>query len=90
MAESSPAKWPPVETCLLLNCVTDGGRNVQSIPQICSFISLTVQRPLLPYNETKKHGFMYGHGFQNPDSHIWELVCMTPEAAESNTTAGNT
>jgi len=31
----------------VIECVTDGGRNVQSIPQICSFISLTVQRPLL-------------------------------------------
>ena len=31
----------------VIECVTDGERNVQSIPQICSFISLTVQRPLL-------------------------------------------
>lgn len=22
------------------------------------------------------HGFMYGHGFEDPDGHIWELVHM--------------
>ena len=24
------------------------------------------------------HGFMYGHGFQDLDGHIWELVAMSP------------
>jgi hypothetical protein len=33
------------------------------------------------YNEPKDHGFMYQHGFQDPDGHIWELVYMEPEAA---------
>jgi hypothetical protein len=28
------------------------------------------------YNEPQDHGFMYGHGFQDPDGHIWELVYM--------------
>lgn len=23
------------------------------------------------------HGFMYAHGFEDLDGHIWELVCMT-------------
>jgi predicted lactoylglutathione lyase len=27
------------------------------------------------------HGFMYGHGFEDPDGHIWELAHMAPEAA---------
>lgn len=33
------------------------------------------------YNEPKDHGFMYQHGFQDPDGHIWELVYMEPETA---------
>ena len=33
------------------------------------------------YNEPQDHGFMYGHGFQDPDGHIWELVHMDPAAA---------
>jgi len=24
------------------------------------------------------HGFMYGHGFEDPDGHVWELVWMVP------------
>ena len=27
------------------------------------------------------HGFMYGHGFEDLDGHIWELVFMNPNAA---------
>ena len=26
------------------------------------------------------HGFMYGHGFEDPDGHIWELCYMVPGA----------
>jgi predicted lactoylglutathione lyase len=26
------------------------------------------------------HGFMYGHGFEDPDGHIWELMHMEPNA----------
>jgi predicted lactoylglutathione lyase len=30
--------------------------------------------------ESLDHGFMYGHGFEDPDGHIWELVYMVPGA----------
>lgn len=30
------------------------------------------------YKEPQDHGFMYGHGFQDLDGHIWELVYMEP------------
>jgi predicted lactoylglutathione lyase len=30
------------------------------------------------YKEAQDHGFMYEHGFQNLDGHIWELVCIEP------------
>jgi uncharacterized protein len=32
------------------------------------------------YKEPEDHGFMYGHGFQDPDGHIWELAFMGPSA----------
>lgn len=35
------------------------------------------------YNEPQDHGFMYGHGFQDIDGHIWELVYMVQEPASS-------
>jgi uncharacterized protein len=32
-------------------------------------------------NAPQDHGFMYGHGFQDLDGHIWELMYMDPNAA---------
>lgn len=31
-------------------------------------------------NAPQDHGFMYGHGFEDLDGHIWELVYMNPDA----------
>lgn len=30
------------------------------------------------YTEPQDHGFMYQHGFQDLDGHIWELMWMEP------------
>ena len=32
-------------------------------------------------NPVQDHGFMYGHGFEDPDGHVWELIYMDPNAA---------
>ena len=32
------------------------------------------------YKEPEDHGFMYGHGFQDLDGHIWEVAFMEPSA----------
>ena len=32
------------------------------------------------YNEPQDHGFMYAHGYQDLDGHIWELIYMEPGA----------
>lgn len=32
------------------------------------------------YNAPRDHGFMYGHGFQDLDGHIWELFYMDESA----------
>ncbi|MBC7972745.1 MAG: VOC family protein [Verrucomicrobia bacterium] len=32
------------------------------------------------YNQPQDHGFMYAHGFQDLDGHIWELIYMEPNA----------
>ena len=34
------------------------------------------------YNAPQDHGFMYAHGFQDLDGHIWELVYLRPDAVE--------
>ncbi|HWP12573.1 MAG TPA: VOC family protein [Ramlibacter sp.] len=33
-------------------------------------------------NAPQDHGFMYGHGFEDMDGHVWELVYMNPEAVQ--------
>lgn len=32
------------------------------------------------YKEPQDHGFMYGHGFQDLDGHIWESAFIKPSA----------
>jgi len=34
------------------------------------------------YSDPKDYGFMYQHGFQDPDGHIWELIYMDPSAVQ--------
>lgn len=34
------------------------------------------------YNDPKDYGFMYAHGFQDLDGHIWELIYMEPSALD--------
>ncbi len=34
------------------------------------------------YNKPQDHGFMYAHGFQDLDGHIWEVFYMEPSAIQ--------
>lgn len=34
------------------------------------------------YDNPQDYGFMYGHGFQDLDSHLWEVIYMDPDAME--------
>ena len=36
------------------------------------------------YNEPQDHGFMYAHGFQDLDGHIWEVFYMEPSFVKPN------
>jgi predicted lactoylglutathione lyase len=33
-------------------------------------------------NAPQDHGFMYGHGFEDLDGHLWELMWMDPAAVQ--------
>ena len=33
-------------------------------------------------NAPQDHGFMYGHGFEDIDGHIWEVAYMDPKAIQ--------
>lgn len=32
------------------------------------------------YSDPQDHGFLYGHGFQDLDGHIWEVIWVNPSA----------
>lgn len=34
------------------------------------------------YADPKDYGFMYQHGFTDPDGHIWEIFWMDPKAVQ--------
>ncbi|MGE4239934.1 VOC family protein [Ramlibacter sp.] len=33
-------------------------------------------------NPKQDHGFMYSHGFEDPDGHVWEVMWMDPKAVQ--------
>ena len=41
------------------------------------------------YKEPEDHGFMYGHGFQDLDGHIWELIYMESTQSAKGGGAGD-
>jgi predicted lactoylglutathione lyase len=52
----------------------------QSREEVDDMVSKAVAVGGSTYNQPQNHGFMYGHGFQDLDGHIWELVYMAQGA----------
>ncbi|MBD2111837.1 MULTISPECIES: VOC family protein [Cyanophyceae] len=48
--------------------------------EVDSLVSKAVSGGGSTYNDPQDHGFMYAHGFQDLDGHIWELMYMEPGA----------
>lgn len=59
----------------VLVCLTSESRK-----KVDEMVSKAVAAGGTTYNEPQDHGFMYGHGFQDLDGHIWELIYMEPGA----------
>jgi uncharacterized protein len=66
------AKYTEVLVCLLL-----GSKN-----EVNEMVRKAVAAGGTTYKEPEDHGFMYGHGFQDLDGHIWEVVFMEPSATK--------
>jgi predicted lactoylglutathione lyase len=47
---------------------------------VSDLVSKAVAAGGTTYAESKDYGFMFQHGFQDLDGHIWELICMEPSA----------
>lgn len=54
--------------------------SAESREEVDEMISNAVKAGGSTYNEPQDHGFMYAHGFQDLDGHIWEIVYMESEA----------
>ena len=56
--------------------------SLESRPRVDEMVRKAVAAGGATYNEPQDHGFMYGHGFQDLDGHIWELIYMEPSAIQ--------
>ncbi len=56
----------------------------ESREQVDEMVSKAVAAGGTTYNQPQDHGFMYGHGYQDLDGHIWELMWMDPSAANQS------
>ncbi|HIK18930.1 MAG TPA: VOC family protein [Leptolyngbyaceae cyanobacterium M33_DOE_097] len=56
----------------------------QSRTAVDEMVSNAIAAGGTTYNDPQDHGFMYAHGFQDLDGHIWEIVYMEPDAIQSD------
>jgi uncharacterized protein len=54
--------------------------SLESRPKVDEMVRKAVAAGGTTYNEPQDHGFMYAHGYQDLDGHIWELIFMEPSA----------
>ncbi len=62
----------------VLNCI-----GCESREQVDQLVKLAQQQGGKAHREAKDLGVMYGHGFEDPDGHIWELVHMSAQQDEA-------
>lgn len=49
---------------------------LESKEAVTGLVTKAVEAGGSTYKEPQDHGFMYGHGYQDLDGHLWELVYM--------------
>ena len=52
----------------------------ESRAQVDEMVRKAVDAGGTAYNEPQDHGFMYAHGYQDLDGHVWEVFYMEPGA----------
>jgi len=55
---------------------------IESREKVDQMVRTAVAAGATTYAEPKDYGFMYQHGFQDLDGHIWEVFYMAPSAIE--------
>ena len=56
---------------------------VASRDAVTALVNKAIEAGGSAYKEPQDHGFMYGHGYQDLDGHLWELVYMSGEPPKS-------
>jgi predicted lactoylglutathione lyase len=64
------------EVLIALSCDSRG--------QVDALVHKAVAAGGATYDKPKDYGFMYQHGFQDLDGHIWELIYMDPSALKQS------
>jgi uncharacterized protein len=72
---TSKALCDATKSTEVLVCLTCGSR-----PEVDDLVAKAVAAGGKTPRAPQDHGFMYGHAFEDPDGHIWELVYMEPGA----------
>jgi len=77
---ASFAPKPIADTSKAIEVLTCLSR--ESRADVDAMIKAAVAAGGTTYKEPMDYGFMYGHGFQDLDGHVWELMWMDPAAAQ--------
>lgn len=56
---------------------------VESREQVTSMVDKAIEAGGSAYKEPQDHGFMYGHGYQDLDGHLWEIIYMDSAPPQS-------
>lgn len=67
------------KTTEALICLSADSRNA-----VDEMIKKAIDAGATTYKEPQDHGFMYGHGYQDLDGHIWEIMWMDPGAVKQD------
>lgn len=71
------------------NEIADAKRTTESIiclsaesrEKVDELIKKAIEAGGTLYKEPQEHGFMYGHGYQDLDGHLWEIMWMDSPAS---------
>jgi predicted lactoylglutathione lyase len=58
--------------------------SMENRPAVDEMVRKAVAAGGTTYNDPQDHGFMYAHGFQDLDGHIWEVFFMEPSAVNAS------
>ena len=58
--------------------------SLESRKNVDEMVGKAVAAGAVAAKESKDYGFMYQHGFEDLDGHLWELIYMQPDGATNN------